>query len=178
MNDIRILDKTFREMIPAEMIEKRIKEIALQMNNDLKGREVVFIGILNGAFMFAADLLRNIEFSPRITFVKLASYVGTGSSGKVRELIGWNEDISNMTVVVVEDIVDTGQTLERIVDELNIRKVKEMRIATLFLKTDVYSKQIELDYVGFEIPNNFIIGFGLDYNGYGRNFRSVYTLVS
>ena len=122
MKEIRILDKKFREFLTEKDIQQRIEELARQVNNDLAGKEVVFLGILNGAFLFAADLFRRIDFPARISFVKLASYEGTSSSGSIKELIGWNEDIKNKTIVVIEDIVDTGNTLERIVDELVIRK--------------------------------------------------------
>ena len=128
-------------------------------------------------FFFAADLFRSIDLQARISFVKLASYKGSSTSGTIKELIGWNEDIKNKTIVVIEDIVDTGNTVERIVDELIIRKVREVRIATLLFKPAAYTKDIPLDYVGFEIPNDFVIGYGLDYNGYGRNLSSVYTLI-
>jgi hypoxanthine phosphoribosyltransferase len=178
MDEIHILDKTFREMIPGDKINRRIEEIAGQINNDLRDQEVVFLGILNGAFIFAADLFRRITFPARISFIKLASYHGTSSTGKIKELIGWNEAIENKTVVVVEDIVDRGDTIERIVSELIIRKAKAIRIATLLFKPSAYIKDIDLDYVGFEIPNDFVVGFGLDYDGFGRNLTSVYTLVS
>jgi hypoxanthine phosphoribosyltransferase len=178
MNEIHILDKNFREFIPGEDIKFRIEELARQINTDLSGREVVFLGILNGAFLFAADLFRLIEFPAKISFVKLASYTGSGSSGEIKELIGWNDDIKNKTVVIIEDIVDTGNTIERIVDELIIRKAYEIRIASLFFKPSAYLKSIDIDYVGFEIPDDFVIGYGLDYDGYGRNLTSVYTLVS
>jgi hypoxanthine phosphoribosyltransferase len=178
MKEIRILDKTFREMITEKAVQKRIKELALQLNSDLAGKEVVFLGILNGAFLFAADLFRHIDFQAKISFVKLASYKGTSSSGTIKELIGWNEDINNKSIVIVEDIVDTGNTLERIVDELVIRKVSEVRIATMLYKPDSYTKDMALDYVGFEIPNDFVVGYGLDYDGYGRNLPSIYTLIT
>jgi len=177
MKEIRILDKKFRELITEKAVQDRIEELARQVNNDLAGKEVVFLGILNGAFLFAADLFRRIDLQARISFVKLASYEGTSSSGSIKELIGWNEDIKNKTIVVIEDIVDTGNTLERIVDELVIRKVREVRIATMLYKPAAYTKDIPLDYVGFEIPNDFVVGYGLDYDGYGRNLPSVYTLV-
>jgi hypoxanthine phosphoribosyltransferase len=178
MNEIRILDKHFREFIPEAAIKSRIEELACQINNDLTGRDVVFVGILNGAFIFAADLFRQIEFPARISFLKYASYQGTSSSGTIKELIGWNDDVSNKTIVIIEDIVDTGNTLERIVGELLIRKASEIRITALFLKRSAYLKSINIDYVGFEIPDDFVVGFGLDYDGYGRNLPSVYTLVS
>jgi hypoxanthine phosphoribosyltransferase len=177
MKEIHILDKKFREMITEKIILDRIEELARQINKDLAGKDVVFLGILNGAFLFAADLFRHIDLQARISFVKLASYEGTSSSGFIKELIGWNEDIKNKTVVVIEDIVDTGNTLERIVDELVIRKASEIRIATLLYKPAAYTKDIPLDYVGFEIPNDFVVGYGLDYDGYGRNLPSVYTLI-
>ena len=177
MKEIRILDKKFREFLTEKVIQERIEELAKQINKDLAGKEVVFLGILNGAFLFAADLFRRIDFQSKISFVKLASYQGTRSSGSIKELIGWNEDIKNKTIVVVEDIVDTGNTLERIVDELIIRKATEIRIAAMLYKPEAYTKEIPLDYIGFEIPNDFVVGFGLDYDGFGRNLPSVYTLI-
>jgi hypoxanthine phosphoribosyltransferase len=177
MKEIRILDKNFRELISEKAIQERIVELAAQINKDLESKDVVFLAILNGAFLFAADIFRHIDLQARISFVKLASYEGTSSSGTIKELIGWNEDIKNKSVVVIEDIVDTGNTLERIVDELVIRKVSEIRIATMLYKPAAYTKKISLDYVGFEIPNDFVVGYGLDYDGYGRNLPSVYTLV-
>ena len=177
MKEIRILDKTFRELITEKSIQERIEQLAIRLNKDLEGKDVVFLGILNGAFLFAADLFRHIDFQARISFVKLASYQGTSSSGTIKELIGWNEDIKNKTIVVIEDIVDTGSTLERIVDELVIRKAAEIKIAAMLFKPAAYKRKILLDYVGFEIPNNFVVGYGLDYDGFGRNLPSVYTLI-
>jgi len=177
MKEIRILDRKFSELITEKAIQKRIEELARRLNSDLAGKDVVFLAILNGAFLFAADLFRRIDLQARISFVKLASYEGTSSSGTIKELIGWNENIKNKTIVVIEDIVDTGNTLERIVDELVIRKVSEVRIATMLYKPEAYKKDIHLDYVGFEIPNDFVVGYGLDYDGFGRNLTSVYTLI-
>jgi len=177
MKEIRILDKKFKELLTEKDIQKRIEELAGQLNRDLGGKDVVFLGILNGAFLFAADLFRRIDFPARISFVKLASYEGTSSSGSIKELIGWNEDIKNKTIVIVEDIVDTGNTLERIVGELVIRKAAEVRIAAMLFKPAAYTKDIPLDYIGFEIPNDFVVGYGLDFNGFGRNLPSVYTLI-
>ena len=177
MKEIHILDKKFSEYLTEKVIQQRIEELAKQVNSELAGKEVVFLGILNGAFLFAADLFRRIDFPARISFVKLASYQGTSSSGSIKELIGWNEDINNKTIVVVEDIVDTGNTLERIVDELVIRKAAEIRIAALLYKPEAYTKHIPLHYIGFEIPNDFVVGYGLDYDGFGRNLPSVYSLI-
>jgi len=177
MKETTILDKKFREMIPGDKISKRIDELARDMNKDYAGKEVVFLGILNGAFLFAAELFKRIDLRAQISFVKLASYEGTKSSGSVKELIGWNEDIRNKQVVVIEDIVDTGHTLELIIGELKVRKVAGIKVATLLFKPNAYTKKIPVDYIGFEIPNDFVVGFGLDYDGYGRNLPSVYTLI-
>lgn len=178
MKEVRVLDKNFREYITEKEIIDRINVLADKINKDFDGKEVVFLGILNGAFLFAAELFKRINIKARISFVKLASYEGTTSSGTVKELIGWNEDIKNKYIIVIEDIVDTGNTLERIVDELVIRKVSGVKIATLLFKPEAYTKDIPIDYIGFQIPNDFVIGFGLDYDGYARNLPSIYTLIN
>lgn len=177
MKEVEILDKRFSEFIPEHTIQERISELAAQINYDFSGTEVVFVGILNGAFMFASDLFRRIDLKAQITFVKLASYTGTSSSGAIKELIGWNEDLKNKRVIIIEDIVDTGVTLEHTVDNLIIRNVKEIRIAALFLKPGAFRKNIHIDYVGFEIPNDFVVGYGLDYDGFGRNLPSIYKII-
>ncbi|HNX65481.1 MAG TPA: hypoxanthine phosphoribosyltransferase [Bacteroidales bacterium] len=177
MQEIKVLDKKFKMFIPSDKLQQRITELANEINNDLKGKDVVFFGILNGVFLFAADLFKRIDFPSQISFLKLASYEGTTSTGKIKELIGWNEDITGKTIVVIEDIVDTGNTLERIIGELALRKAKEVKIVTLLFKPEAYTKDIPLDYVGFEIPNNFVVGYGLDYDGFGRNHDSIYTLI-
>jgi hypoxanthine phosphoribosyltransferase len=178
MKEIRVLDKTFKEYISEKEISEKIDVLAAKINSDFAGKEVVFLGILNGAFLFAAELFKRIDLKAKISFVKLASYEGTKSSGTIKELIGWNEDIRNQDIIIIEDIVDTGNTLERIVDELLIRKVSGVKVAALLLKPEAYTKNIPLDYVGFRIPNDFVIGYGLDYDGYGRNLPAIYTLVS
>lgn len=177
MKEIHILDRKFTELISEIAIMERVDDMARQINSDFTGKDVFFLGILNGAFLFAADLYRRIDIPSRISFVKLASYKGTSSSGTIKELIGWNEDIRNKSIVILEDIVDTGITLERIIDELIMRKASEIRIATLLFKPEAYTKNIHLDYIGFEIPNDFVVGYGLDYDGYGRNLPSVYSLL-
>jgi len=177
MEKIYILGKEFTRLIPADEIEKRIEEMAGEINRDYRGREVIFIGILNGAFLFAASLFKKITLDAHITFVKLASYKGTRSSGLVKELIGWNEDISGKDVIVLEDIVDTGATLERVLDEIKIRKACSVKVATLLLKPEACKKDIPVDYVGFKIPNNYVVGYGLDYEGYARNLPAIYKMV-
>lgn len=176
-SEIQIFDKRFREYIPEDILNNKVLELAERINSDFAGREVIFVGVLNGSFIFAADLFRRIRLKARITFIKLASYAGTTSTGEVRELIGWNEDLKGKSVIIIEDIVDTGVTLEHTVDNLIIRNVKEISIVTLLLKPEAYRKNINIDYVGFEIPNEFVVGYGLDYNGEGRNLPSVFTLV-
>ena len=178
MLEIQILDKKFSEYIPEKAIQEVIGQMAEKMNHDLAGKDVVFLGILNGSFLFAADIFRRINLKTRVTFLKLASYEGTSSSGSIKELIGWNEDVRNKTVVILEDIVDTGSTLERVISEVEIRKAGEIKVATLLYKPDAYKKNYKLDYVGFEIPNDFVVGFGLDYDGFGRNLPSIYKLIS
>lgn len=177
MKEIQVLDKKFRELIPEEAILEKVNELASEINNDFRDKEVIFIGVLNGAFMFASDLFKRIGGNAKITFVKLASYAGTCSSGNIKKLIGWNEDLEGKSVIVVEDIVDSGVTLEHIITSLKSMNVADVRIAALLVKPDAYTKTIPLDYIGFRIPNNFVIGYGLDYEGFGRNLPSVYTLV-
>jgi hypoxanthine phosphoribosyltransferase len=176
MFKIRLLDKEFKLVIPAEKIQTEVQRIADQINADLKNEDVVFIGILNGAFMFASDLLRKINFNAQVSFVKLTSYHGTSSTGKIKRLIGINEPLKDKTVVIIEDIVDTGNTIESIIDQIKGFMPRQVYVATLLLKPELYSKEIKLDYIGFKISNDFVVGYGLDYNGYGRNLRSLYQL--
>jgi len=177
MKEIQILDKKFREFIPEQAIQDRINELAIQINHDFAGREIIFIGVLNGAFMFASDLFKKIDLKASITFLKLSSYTGTCSSGAVKQLIGWNEDLKDKPVVIIEDIVDTGDTLEHTINEVAVRNVSEIKVVTLLLKPAAYRKEIKLDYIGFKIPNDFVVGYGLDYDGFGRNLPSVYKIV-
>ena len=177
MNEIKVLDRVFSEYITEDEIQSRITAMAEKITEDLQGRDVLFFGILNGAFLFAADIFRQIKLNAQISFIKLASYEGTGPSGKIKELIGWNEDMTGKTVVVIEDIIDTGSTMERIIGELTLRKAVDVKICTLLFKPEAYTKDIPIDYIGFEIPNNFVVGYGLDYDGYGRNLKSIYKII-
>ena len=176
MDTIHLLDKQFKQSISEEEIMQTVDRIADSLNADLQGEEVVFLGILNGAFMFAADLLKRITLPAIVSFIKLSSYSGTFSGGRVRELIGINEDLEGKTIVILEDIVDTGITLVKITEKLKSHRPKSIKIVTLFLKAEQYQQSIELDYVGMSIPDDFIIGYGLDYNGYGRNHPFVSTV--
>ena len=176
MKTIKVLDKSFRLYIPHDKIQEHIARVANQINTDLKGKDVIFMGILNGSFMFASDLMKLIDLPSQITFLKLASYQGTNSTGNVKRLIGLNEDISGKTVVVIEDIVDTGITIEQIQKQLIGYEPAEIKYATLLLKPNAYKGKIHIDYVGIEIPNDFILGYGLDYDGYGRNLADLYVI--
>jgi hypoxanthine phosphoribosyltransferase len=173
----RVHDKEFEIFIPNSRIRAVISEMAEQINSDLEGRDVIFMGILNGAFMFAAELIKQITPNCQITFLKLASYAGTSSTGTVKRLIGINEDIKDKSVVILEDIVDTGITLENIIKQLKGYEPKEIRVATLLHKPDAFQKDIKLDYVGLEIPNDFVVGYGLDYEGFGRNLPDIYRVI-
>lgn len=177
MNEITVLDREFSVYITEDEIQSRITALAEKINEDLKGQDVLFFGVLNGVFLFAADLFRQIKLECQVSFIKLASYDGTASTGKIKELIGWNEDITGKTVVVLEDIVDTGATLERVIGELKLRKAADVKICTLLFKPEAYTRDIPIDYIGFEIQNNFVVGYGLDYDGYGRNLKAIYKLT-
>ncbi len=176
MSTISLCDKEFALFLPADRIQSEVQRIADTMNTDLINEDVVFIGILNGAFMFASDLLRKISFDVQVTFVKLTSYNGLASTGKVKRLIGITEDLKDKTVVIIEDIIDTGNTIESIIGQIKGFRPRQIYVATLLLKPDLYSKDIHIDYVGFRIPENFVVGYGLDYNGFGRNLRNLYAL--
>jgi hypoxanthine phosphoribosyltransferase len=177
MKRIQLLDKEFSLSIPASDIKKAIWQMADKINRDLKDKNPLMVCILNGSFMFSADLMKLIEFPCQISFVKLASYEGIGSTGKVKELIGFNEELKGRTVVLLEDIVDTGVTVENSVEQLLKTGAREVIVATLLYKPDACKRDINLDYVGLQIPNDFIVGYGLDYNGYGRNLPDIYSLV-
>jgi hypoxanthine phosphoribosyltransferase len=176
-NRIDVIDLTFETSIPEEKINARVKQIAEDINSDLADKNPIFLGILNGAFMFASDLFKQITIPCQITFLKLASYDGTRTTGTVKQLIGINQDLKDRTVVVLEDIVDTGITLETIIRQLSGYQPKEILVATMLHKPEATTREVKLDYVGFEIPNEFVLGYGLDYNGYGRNLPEIYTLV-
>lgn len=175
---IRIKDKSFEIFLPEEQIQTAIRQVAGDINKDYADRDPVFICILNGAFMFGADLFKEIDFPCQISFVKMASYVGTESSGKIRYLIGLNENenLYDRDVIIVEDIVDTGKTLMSILPQIVEKKPRKIEVATLLFKPDAYTTDYPIKYRGLDIPNDFIVGYGLDYDGYGRNLRDIYVL--
>jgi hypoxanthine phosphoribosyltransferase len=178
METIVIHDKQFRLSIPESEIQAAVKKVGKQISIDLEGQNPLLIGVLNGAFMFAADLMKNISIPCEITFVKLASYDGIYSTGSVKEILGLNESVIGRNVVVVEDIVDTGITMERILNSLTVKGAASIRVATFLQKPDALQRDIKIDYIAMKIPNEFIVGYGLDYDGYGRNLRDIYTVVA
>lgn len=179
MKQVNIHDKTFELYIPYEKIRSVIEVMAEKMNTDFAEKDPLFVCILNGSFMFAAELFKRINLmKAQITFVKLASYHGDRTSGEVKQLIGFNENVAGRTVVILEDIVDTGITLDNILEQLKLLKPAEIKVATLLLKPDALKKEVQLDYIGLKIPNDFIVGYGLDYNGLGRNLIDIYTVVN
>ena len=178
MPNIQIKDKEFALSIPEEEILKAVKEVGVAINRDLEGTNPLFICVLNGAFMFAGDLMKTINIPCEITFIKLSSYDGLYTSGTVKEIIGLNESVVGRNVVVVEDIVDTGITMERILSSLKAKGASDIHIATFLQKPDALQKDIKIDYVAMKIPNDFIVGYGLDYDGYGRNLKDIYTVVA
>ncbi|MBW6537413.1 MAG: hypoxanthine phosphoribosyltransferase [Mariniphaga sp.] len=179
MKQVKIHDKNFQLFISYEKICATVEKMAESMNNDLAGKNPLFICILNGSFMFAAELFKRISLvETEISFVKLASYNGDKTSGEVKQLIGLNEKIEGRTVVVLEDIVDSGLTIDNIHAQIHQLNPKEVLIATLLLKPDALKKKVQLDYIGMEIPNDFIVGYGLDYDGHGRNLIDIYSVIN
>ncbi|HZH74013.1 MAG TPA: hypoxanthine phosphoribosyltransferase [Mariniphaga sp.] len=179
MKQVKIHDKKFQLFIPYERIRAAVEKMAEAMNQDLADKNPLFICILNGSFMFAAELYKRIELiETEISFVKLASYDGDETSGEIKQLIGLNEKIEGRTVVILEDIVDSGLTIDHIHEQLHHLNPREVLTATLLLKPDALKKEVQLDYVGMEIPNDFIVGYGLDYNGYGRNLIDIYSVIN
>lgn len=174
---IQIHDKKFEPYLTFEEIDRAIQQIADRLNKELKDKNPLFIPILNGAFMFAADLFKKLNFPCEVSFVKFASYVGTSSSENVKQLMGLNHDIKGRSVVIVEDIIDSGLTIHKILDLLEQNQVRDVKIATLLLKPDAFKGTYKVDYVGLNIPNDFIVGYGLDYNQQGRNYKDIYKII-
>lgn len=177
MSIVKVKDKTFRTFIPEAEIQQRVKAVADKLNEDLKDKNPLFLAVLNGSFVFAADLMRMVTIPCEISFVKLASYQGTVSSGKIKEVIGINEDLKGRTVVIVEDIIDTGFTMKRMLEQLGTRDPESLHICTLLVKPGKLQVPLNIEYAAMEIPNDFIVGYGLDYDQQGRNLRDIYTIV-
>jgi len=176
METVKIHDKEFRISIKAKEIQDRIAALGKEISNDWDGQRPLFVAVLNGAFLFAADLLKNVSCECEITFVRVSSYAGTQSTGQVRNLIGLNEKIEGRVIILIEDIVDTGDTAMYLINELKKERPAEIKIASLLLKPKALKHALKVDYTGFEVPNDFLVGFGLDYDGIGRNLNDIYTL--
>ena len=177
MDKIKVRDREFAVSIPEEKIKARVAEIAAQISHDLEGKRPLFLAVLNGSFVFAADLLRGIDTPCEISFVRMASYEGTSSTGDVKQLIGLKEDIKDRTVVIVEDIIDSGLTIVHLLDLLKEKQPADIKIAALLVKPGNLKVNLDIPYCCFEIPNDFIVGYGLDYDGEGRNLPSIYTVT-
>ena len=177
METIKIKDKTFKTFIPESEIQKRVAAVAERINHNMAGKNPLMLAVLNGSFIFAADLMRYLTIPCEISFVKLASYQGTTSTGKIKEVIGINESLEGRDVVIVEDIVDTGATMKRMLETLGTRNPKSLHICTLLLKPGKLQVPLDIEYAAMEIPNDFIVGYGLDYDQQGRNLRDIYTVV-
>lgn len=178
-NTIQLHDKKFRIMIPAEQIDKAVDAVAQRINADYAGKETpLFLGILNGSFMFMSDLIKKIEFQNELSFVKLASYDGTSSTGCVKSLIGLNNSIEGRHVIIVEDIVDTGRSIAHMYADLMRRNPASVEVCTLFFKPNSYREPLPIRYRALEIGNEFIVGYGLDYDQLGRNLKDIYVVTN
>jgi len=175
---MQIKDLTFTQFINKSSIQQKVRELAAQLNEDYQNKTPLFLPILNGSFMFAADLIKQVEVPCRVSFVKISSYVGTASSGQLKTLIGLEESLFNQDIIIVEDIVDTGLTLQKIVEELKSLGTRSVEVMALLRKQPAREKGVNVKYVGFEIENEFVLGYGLDYDGLGRNFKEIYKAKS
>ena len=173
---IQVIDKKFETFITKEELASEINALAESINANFEGEEVVFVSVLNGAFMFSSDLLKNINLDCEISFVKMKSYEGTESSGKVNELIGLGTDLKNKNVIILEDIVDTGLTIDKIIGLIDSQNPKKVEVCTLLFKPDAFKGKKAPEYVGFAIPNAFVVGYGLDYDQKGRNLDAIYQI--
>lgn len=176
METIKVLDKTFVGLISHMRIQETVARLAADLDRDMYGKNPLFLAVLNGSFIFAADLFKQIKMPSRISFVKMTSYIGTGSSGKVDQLIGLQEVITGQHVVILEDIIDSGLTVSKLLDHVHAMQPASVKIIALLFKPDAFKANFKIDYLGIEIPNNYVVGYGLDYNGYGRNTKDIYTL--
>ena len=175
---IQLHDRRFKVMIPAQDIDHAVEAVAARLNADYAERETpIFLGVLNGAFMFLSDLMKKIEFNNEISFVKLASYVGTASTGEIHQLIGLNNSIEGRHIIIVEDIVETGESIAHMLESLETLKPASVEVCTLFFKPNSYNKPFEIRYKAMEIGNEFIVGYGLDYDQLGRNLKDIYVVT-
>ena len=176
MQEVTIHDKTFEVLIAANDIQQRVAQIAADINENYAEKKPLFLGVLNGAFLFAADLFKNISVPCEISFIRVSSYQGTQSSGKVKSLIGLNMDINNRHIIVIEDIVDTGDTMQYLLAELAQKNPASVKLATMVFKPEALKHPLQPDFIGFTVPTDFLVGYGLDYDGLGRNLNDIFIL--
>jgi hypoxanthine phosphoribosyltransferase len=177
MSIVQVKDKTFKTSISEAQIKERVQELGQQVSRDFEGKNPLLLAVLNGSFIFAADLLREVTLPCEISFVKLASYQGVNTTGEIREVIGLNTDITGRPVIIVEDIVDTGLTMAHMIDTLKKQNPASIDVCTLLVKPDKLQVHLDIRYCAMQIPNDFIVGYGLDYDGFGRNSKDIYTLI-
>lgn len=178
MSRIKVHDKEFELYIPQDQIERAISRLADEINRDMAGKSPLFLIVLNGAFMFAAELFKHVSIECEISFVKLSSYSGTASTSVIRELIGLDHSVAGRNIVLVEDIIDTGLTMQFTKEKLRKLEAKDVKIATLLFKPNAFRHDFHVDYIGMEIPNDFIVGYGLDYNEHARNLPDIYKIAT
>jgi adenylate kinase len=174
---IKIYDKQFNPYFSAEILDSAVSKIASKINTDFSSKNPLFLSVLNGAFMFTSDLLKKINIECEVSFIKMSSYQGTESSGDVKTLMGLTHDLNNRHIILLEDIVDTGNTIDALIQIVKIHNPASIKIAAMFYKPRAFTKNFKIDYVGIEISNEFIVGYGLDYNEKGRNLSEVYKIV-
>ncbi len=173
---MKVRDKYFKPYMSGKEIADIVASLAKQLNHDLRDKDPLFLGVLNGSFIFASDLLRAIDFDAQISFIKMSSYSGTSTTGTVKQLIGINEDLTGRTLVIVEDIVETGISMEKLLAMLREKNPADIKICTLFFKPGKFQKDFKIDYIGKSIGDDYIVGYGFDYNGYGRNLDQIYVI--
>jgi hypoxanthine phosphoribosyltransferase len=177
LEKVQLKDKEFRKFLAYEKeILPAIEKVAAQLNQDYKDKNPLFVVVLNGSFLFAADLIKRFNGACEVSFIKVKSYEGTSSTGDIKELLSIEEEIKDRHVLLIEDIVDTGNTLEYLINSVKVKNPASLKIITLLFKPEAYKKQMKVDYVGMEIENKFVVGFGLDYDGLGRNLKDIYVL--
>jgi hypoxanthine phosphoribosyltransferase len=177
MTKVQVRELVFEKFISREEIDVAVQKVADEINRDFEGKNPLLLAILNGAFIFASDLMRKITIPCEITFVKFSSYSGTTTTSSVKELIGVDEDLKDRHVIIVEDIVDTGITMEKLLGDVKKKNPAGVKVACFCFKPDAFQKEYPIDYIGLSIPNDFIVGYGLDYDGYGRNLPDIYKIV-
>ncbi|GAA4373093.1 hypoxanthine phosphoribosyltransferase [Hymenobacter koreensis] len=175
--NISLHNKEFTPYLPEAQITAAVREVAARINQDYAGQTPLFVAVLNGSFMFAADLLKELTVACEVAFIRVASYAGTSSTGEIKEILGLQEDVAGRHLVVLEDIVDTGHTMKAMLEQLHAKQPASVEVATLLIKPECLQHELNIKYQGLSIPNDFVVGYGLDYDGLGRNYRDLYRAV-